>query len=44
MNPKFFWLLTAILLVSPHRAEAQEPFNTQQPSNYTELAFSQMSE
>jgi len=32
MNPKFFWLLTAILLVSPHRAEAQEPFNTQQPS------------
>jgi len=32
MNPKFFWLFTAFLLVSPHRAEAQEPFNTQQPS------------
>ena len=26
---KLFWLLTAILLVSIHRAEAQEPFNTQ---------------
>jgi len=24
MNPKLFWLLTAFLLVSPHRAEAQE--------------------
>ena len=32
MNPKFFWLITAILLVSPHRAEAQEPSNTQQPA------------
>jgi putative tryptophan/tyrosine transport system substrate-binding protein len=25
MNPKLFWLLTAILLVSIHRAEAQQP-------------------
>src|SRR6516225_2737179 len=25
MNPKLFWLLTAILLVLPHRAEAQQP-------------------
>src|SRR6476620_485791 len=24
MNPKFFWLITAILLVSIHRAEAQQ--------------------
>ena len=24
MNPKFFWLLTAILLVSFHQAEAQQ--------------------
>ena len=29
MNPKLFWLLTAFLLVSPHRAEAQEPSSTQ---------------
>ena len=25
MNPKFFWLITAILLVSFQRAEAQQP-------------------
>src|SRR5690349_9535143 len=25
MNPKLFWLITAILLVSLHRAEAQQP-------------------
>ena len=25
MNPKLFWLITAILLVSIHRAEAQQP-------------------
>jgi ABC-type uncharacterized transport system substrate-binding protein len=25
MNPKFFWLITAILLVFFHRAEAQRP-------------------
>src|SRR6478672_12212382 len=25
MNPKLFWLITAILLVSIHRAEAQRP-------------------
>jgi ABC-type uncharacterized transport system substrate-binding protein len=30
MNPKLFWLITAILLFSPHRAEAQEPSSTQQ--------------
>jgi putative ABC transport system substrate-binding protein len=30
MNPKLFWLITAILLVSLHRAEAQEPSSTRQ--------------
>src|SRR5678815_1848818 len=25
MNPKFFWLITAILLVPLHRSEAQQP-------------------
>src|SRR5215471_1349255 len=30
MNPKFFWLITVVLLASLHRPEAQERFNTQQ--------------
>lgn len=25
MNPKLFWLITALLLVPFHRAEAQQP-------------------
>ena len=30
MNPKLFWLITAILLAFLHRAEAQEPSSTRQ--------------
>jgi putative ABC transport system substrate-binding protein len=43
MNPKFLWLLTAILLVLPHRGQAQQPANVHRIGFLTATSLSAVS-